>query len=75
MSIASGTSRPTINWLPLLSLWEKDLVNGRECKMAAKNDVDSIFNIDQTNVLFHSLTQKLRENIKQYVQFLFCTLH
>ena len=65
MSIGSGAPRPAINWLPLLSLWEKQLMNGREGKMVAKNAVDSIFNVNQTKGFMY-ITQKLRENMKSF---------
>ena len=44
MSTVSGTPRPTINWLPLLSLWGKELVNEENAKWRLK----TIFNVHKS---------------------------
>ena len=52
---------PTINCRPLLSLclWEKELANGRECKMATKNAVDSNFNVHQSTSFIIFINSKV----------------
>ena len=55
---------PPSSWLPLLNLWEKELVNGREGKMTAKNSVDLILNVDQTKGFIIFITSKVAGEYK-----------
>ena len=62
---------------------QKELANGRECKIVAKIAVDSIFIVEQTKYLFDKLLfinsniklLFINSNIKQYVKILVCSLH
>ena len=74
MSIASGTPRPTISWLPLLSLWETQRMEENAKWQQKTPSIRFLLSI-KLNVLLYLLTQKLRDNIKQYVKVLFCPLN
>ena len=53
----------------------KELVNGRECKMATpKTPPIRLLNSIKQKVLLYLLTQRLEENIKQYAKILFCSV-
>ena len=48
----------------LLMAWEKELANGREGKMVAKNTTESIFNVDQTKGFIKFINSKVAGEYK-----------